>query len=144
LDEGLRLGSSNDDVAAGRVQSDTVSFQILRVKERQNGRELKAVVYDPNVTTATPTGYDRSVTYNNNALHRLSVNENEMLTGYTGNRLNQYTAVTGADAYNNDLVATKPGLKQLWSEYQSSFDDPLRSYLSNEFAKRTPAPDSRP
>ena len=38
--------------------------------------QLEKVVYNANgVTTATPTGSDRSVSYNNNALHRLSVNE---------------------------------------------------------------------
>ena len=29
----------------------------------------------------------------------------------------------GADAYFRDLVATKPGLKKFWSEYQHAFDD---------------------
>ena len=34
----------------------------------------------------------------------------------------------GADAYFRDLVATKPGLKKFWSEYQHAFDDPFRNY----------------
>jgi hypothetical protein len=42
----------------------------------------------------------------------------------------------GSDAYFKELVATKPGLKRFWSEYQHAFDDPFRSYVNNEFAKR--------
>jgi hypothetical protein len=42
----------------------------------------------------------------------------------------------GADAYFRDLVATKPGLKKFWSEYQHAFDDPFRTYVTNEFAKK--------
>jgi hypothetical protein len=42
----------------------------------------------------------------------------------------------GADAYFRDLVATKPGLTKFWSEYQHAFDDPFRTYVTNEFAKK--------
>ncbi len=45
----------------------------------------------------------------------------------------------GADAYFKELVETKPGLKRFWSQYQHAFDDPFRSYLTNEFAKKTSA-----
>jgi hypothetical protein len=45
----------------------------------------------------------------------------------------------GADAYFRQLVETKAGLKRFWSEYQHSFDDPFRSYVTNEFAKRSAA-----
>jgi len=41
----------------------------------------------------------------------------------------------GADAYFKELVRTKPGLKRFWSEYQHAFDEPFRSYVTNEFAK---------
>jgi hypothetical protein len=43
----------------------------------------------------------------------------------------------GADAYFKELVETKPGLKRFWSEYKHAFDDPFRSYVANEFAKKT-------
>lgn len=43
----------------------------------------------------------------------------------------------GADAYFKELIKTKPGLKRFWSEYQHAFDDPFRSYVTNEFAKKT-------
>jgi len=33
----------------------------------------------------------------------------------------------GADAYFKDLIATKPGLRRFWMEYQHAFDDPFRS-----------------
>lgn len=45
----------------------------------------------------------------------------------------------GADAYFKELVETKPGLKRFWSEYQHGFDDPFRSYVANQFAKKTSA-----
>ena len=43
----------------------------------------------------------------------------------------------GADAYFKELVEAKPGLKRFWSQYQHAFDDPFRSYVTNEFAKKT-------
>ena len=45
----------------------------------------------------------------------------------------------GAEDYYRSLVATKPGYARFWSENQSSFDDPFRSYAAHEFAKK-PAP----
>jgi hypothetical protein len=50
----------------------------------------------------------------------------------------------GADAYFRQLVETKTGLKRFWSEYQNSFDDPFRSYVTNEFAKRSAPATARP
>ena len=43
--------------------------------------------------------------------------------------------LVGADAFFKELVRTKPGLKRFWSEYQHAFDEPFRSYATNEFAK---------
>ena len=43
----------------------------------------------------------------------------------------------GADAYFKDLVKTKPGLKRFSSEYQHAFDEPFRSYVTNEFTKKS-------
>jgi hypothetical protein len=43
----------------------------------------------------------------------------------------------GADTYFKQLIETKPGLRRFWSEYQHAFDDPFRSYVANEFAKKT-------
>jgi hypothetical protein len=42
----------------------------------------------------------------------------------------------GADAYFKGLVELKPGVKRFWSEYQHAFDDPFRSYVTNEFARK--------
>jgi hypothetical protein len=42
----------------------------------------------------------------------------------------------GADAYFKSLVQTKPGLTRFWSEFQGSFDEPFRSYVAQEFAKK--------
>ena len=41
----------------------------------------------------------------------------------------------GADAYFKGLVAAHSGLGRFWTEYQSSFDEPFRSYVADEFAK---------
>jgi hypothetical protein len=38
---------------------------------------------------------------------------------------------------SKELIKTKRGLKRFWSEYQHAFDDPFRSYVTNEFAKKT-------
>lgn len=42
----------------------------------------------------------------------------------------------GADAYFKELVEAKPGLTRFWSEFQISFDEPFRSYVAAEFAKK--------
>lgn len=46
----------------------------------------------------------------------------------------------GADACFKSLVETKPGLTRFWSEFHSSFDEPFRSYVAQEFAARPVAP----
>jgi len=43
----------------------------------------------------------------------------------------------GADSYFKQLIETKPGYARFWSEFETSFDEPFRSYVANEFAKRT-------
>lgn len=45
----------------------------------------------------------------------------------------------GADAYFGGLVRSKPGLARFWSEFQEAYDEPFRSYVVGEFAKK-PAP----
>ena len=45
----------------------------------------------------------------------------------------------GADATFKGLIETKPGYTRFWSESQTSFDEPFRSYAAQEFAKK-PAP----
>jgi hypothetical protein len=42
----------------------------------------------------------------------------------------------GADAYHKGLIQTKPGFTRFWSEFQTSFDEPFRSYVTREFAKK--------
>ena len=42
----------------------------------------------------------------------------------------------GADAYFKELVEAKPGLTRFWSEFQTSFDEPFRSYVAAEFARK--------
>jgi hypothetical protein len=45
----------------------------------------------------------------------------------------------GADAYFKTLVRTKPGYVRFWSEMETAFDEPFRSYATQEFRQR-PAP----
>jgi hypothetical protein len=45
----------------------------------------------------------------------------------------------GADAYFKTLAATKPGYVRFWKETESAFDEPFRSYATQEFRRR-PAP----
>src|ERR1019366_9903517 len=40
----------------------------------------------------------------------------------------------GADAYFKGRVATAPGLMRFWEQWQTSFDEPFRSYVAREFA----------
>ena len=51
----------------------------------------------------------------------------------------------GADAYFKQVIETKPGYTRFWSEYETGFDEPFRSYVANEFAKKaaTATPRSR-
>lgn len=42
----------------------------------------------------------------------------------------------GADAFFKQLVETKAGYRRFWSEYETAFDEPFRSYVSTEFAKK--------
>ena len=42
----------------------------------------------------------------------------------------------GADATFRNLVETKPGFTRFWSEFQISFEEPFRSYVAAEFARK--------
>lgn len=48
--------------------------------------------------------------------------------------------LVGTDAYHKALIATKPGYARFWSEFADQFDEPFRSYVSAEFARRAAAP----
>ena len=45
----------------------------------------------------------------------------------------------GADASFKRLIATKDGYHRFWAEWDIAFDEPFRSYVTREFAKK-PAP----
>ena len=49
----------------------------------------------------------------------------------------------GAEDYYGSLVATKPGYARFWSENQSSFDEPFRSYAALAFTKEPAPPPDR-
>ena len=48
----------------------------------------------------------------------------------------------GAEDYYGGLVARNPGYARFWSENQTSFDEPFRSYAAGEFAKHRASADS--
>jgi hypothetical protein len=41
----------------------------------------------------------------------------------------------GVDVFYRDLVQTKPGCARFWSENQTSFDEPFRSYVTERFTR---------
>lgn len=45
----------------------------------------------------------------------------------------------GADASFKQSIETKAGYARFWSEREIAFDEPFRSYVSNEFAKKNAA-----
>lgn len=47
--------------------------------------------------------------------------------------------IVGTDAYHKALIATKPGYFRFWSEFAEQFDEPFRSYVATEFARRITA-----
>jgi len=46
----------------------------------------------------------------------------------------------GADDYFKSLIATKPGHARFWTESRTWYDEPFRSYVAEEFAKRPASP----
>ena len=46
----------------------------------------------------------------------------------------------GSDSYYKSLVKTKPGYQRSWRELQTSFDEPFRSYVTDEFNRDSPGP----
>jgi hypothetical protein len=48
----------------------------------------------------------------------------------------------GAEDYYGGLVATKPGYARFWSDNETSFEEPFRSYAAREFAKNRAPTDS--
>jgi GrpB-like predicted nucleotidyltransferase (UPF0157 family) len=51
--------------------------------------------------------------------------------------------VVGADAYFKTLVQTKPGYVRFWSEMETAFDEPFRSYATPEFRQRPALPSGK-
>jgi hypothetical protein len=50
----------------------------------------------------------------------------------------------GADAYFKTLVQTKPGYVRFWNEMETAFDEPFRSYATQEFRRRLALPAAKP
>jgi hypothetical protein len=46
----------------------------------------------------------------------------------------------GADSYYKSLVKAKLGYRRSWRELQTTFDEPFRSYVADEFHRSSPGP----
>jgi hypothetical protein len=46
----------------------------------------------------------------------------------------------GADASFKQMLATQAGYSRFWKEWDTSFDEPFRSYVAKEFAKAPVTP----
>ncbi|MBI2780778.1 MAG: hypothetical protein HYX55_03140 [Chloroflexi bacterium] len=46
----------------------------------------------------------------------------------------------GAEAYYRSLMGTKPGYARFWAESQAGFDEPFRSYVARELARKPARP----
>jgi uncharacterized circularly permuted ATP-grasp superfamily protein len=44
--------------------------------------------------------------------------------------------LVGTEAYHKAIIATKPGYARFWREFGGTFDEPFRSYVTAEFARR--------
>ncbi|HQR23344.1 MAG TPA: hypothetical protein PL152_04610 [Steroidobacteraceae bacterium] len=51
--------------------------------------------------------------------------------------------MVGTDAYHKSIIASKPGYVRFWREFGHTFDDPFRSYVTAEFARRAAANEAR-
>jgi hypothetical protein len=51
-------------------------------------------------------------------------------------RIDSERALGGADESFKQFIETKPRYGCFWSEWQNAFDEPFRSYVTNEFAKK--------
>jgi hypothetical protein len=67
---------------------------------------------------------------------------------YLGLQIRDNTKVLRSQAHYNalslaqrpmEMIETKPGLTRFWSEFQTSFDEPFRSYVAAEFARKPAA-----
>src|SRR5438105_3229686 len=58
--------------------------------------------------------------------------------------LNPQQLWVGADTYFKTLVQTKPGYVRFWNEMETAFDEPFRSYATQEFRRRPELPTSKP
>jgi RHS repeat-associated protein len=101
-----QTGANDVPFATSQMGYDVVGNMLFTWREEQANKgerfgydfanQLTSVVYNANnVTTPTPSGGDRTVSYTNTPLNRTSMNDNGVVTNYTPNGLNQYTAVTG-------------------------------------------------
>ena len=45
----------------------------------------------------------------------------------------------GADSYFKSLVQSKPGYRRVWREVETAFDEPFRSYVTDEFKRHASA-----
>lgn len=114
--ENTGAGNPSTDTAFARsnFQYDALGRETASWRNEQNNKgerfnydatnQLSSVYYnaDQPWTSSTPANASRSVSYNQNALNRNSVNDNGVATSYTWDSMNQYSKV-GSQSLNYDF-----------------------------------------
>jgi len=121
--------------------------KVLRSQAHYNAlslaqRPMEMMIENDSLAAVVNTGYatpdalsaDDWARFGNYAF--IGFNAWEYLYYQNGDRSIPKELWVGADAYFKGLVGTKPGLTRFWSEFQASFDEPFRSYVAAEFARR--------
>ena len=70
-------------------------FSAVAYKAGMIDSDMSELEVDNQVGGGSPLPGPRTVTYNNDPINRMSMSDNNVVTNYTPNGLNQYTAVTG-------------------------------------------------
>ena len=98
VDVAPRQGGGGGEVAAVEKDEERERVAALEADPDREPFGSVAVQTDPDATSSGP----RMVTYNNDAINRLSMTDNGAVTNFNPNHLNQYTAVTnhGAPGYD--------------------------------------------
>ena len=97
---------------------------------------MEMMIENEALATIVNTGYATTDALTADDWARFGFNAWEYLYYQNGDRSIPKELWVGGDAYFKSLVEANPGLTRFWSEYQDSFDEPFRSYVAVEVAKR--------
>ena len=119
--------------------------RLLRSQAHYNGlelsqRPLEMMIDNENLAGVlancdeNPETVDRTSWYRCNGYYLMQFNSWEYLYYQHDDGSIPPQLWNGADASFKHRVATRPGYRRFWSESQSAFDEPFRSYLAAQFA----------